>query len=121
MNDKERETQFRRDLEQLSTRPEFKRFLYRVIQLSGLLDRVTDGSEGRDRYNAGRRDLGLDILDMAEKGQPILDAHPDGPLLTLIQVLREETTLQPSETKDAKVTPARYNRNDDLLDEDDPA
>ncbi len=107
----------RADMEFLARRGEFQRFMWRVIQASGLLSRTTDGSEGRNlAYDEGRRNLGLDILDMAEKGQPIPDAHPDGALLTLIQVLREETQKPPTEKPNA--TRNRPDRYSELRDTD---
>jgi hypothetical protein len=108
------EQQLKSDMQELLARPSFRRFLWRVIQSSRLFASTTDGSEGRDRYNAGRRDLGLEILDMAEQGQPIQSAHPDGPLLTLIQALREETQKQPEETKRE-----RQDRYSEVRDDDD--
>lgn len=111
------EQQQRLDMEFLARRPEFKRFMWRVIQSSTLFEPTTDGSEGRDRYRAGRRDLGLEILEMAEQGQPIHDVHSDGPLLTLIQILLEETQRPPEEKPNAR--PSQYDRTDDLRDEGD--
>ncbi len=111
----------RSDMEFLMRRGEFQRFMWRVIQASGLLSRTTDGSEGRNlAFDEGRRNLGLDILDMAEKGQPIPDAHPDGPLLTLIQVLREETQKPPAERPNDRTKPDRYSelREPDIEDGD---
>ncbi len=103
------EQQERADCEVLLRRPEFRRFLWRVIQTSGLFNRTTDGSDGRNlAYDEGRRNLGLEILDMAEKGQPIPDAHPDGPLLTLVQVLLEETQKPPTEKSNARTRTDRY-------------
>jgi hypothetical protein len=111
------EQQFRLDMEVLVRLREFKRFLWRVIQEAGLFEATTDGSEGRDRYRAGRRDLGLAILDMAELGQPLPDVHPDGPLLTMIQILLEETQRPPEEKPNARSP--QYDRTDDLRDEGD--
>ena len=102
------EQQIKSDQEFLNARPEFRRFLWRVIQSAGIFNRTTDGSVDRHlAYAEGRRNLGLDILDMAELGQPIPDIHPDGPLLTLIQTLLEETQ-QPTEKPSASRKPDRY-------------
>jgi len=86
------EKQWRVDMGLLLQRPEFLRFLWTTIQISGLFGRTTDGSDGRDlAFDEGRRHLGLEILEMVEKGQPV--AHPGGlPILTLIQTLREEAS-----------------------------
>lgn len=105
------------DMIELLAMPPFKRFLFRVIQNAGLFNAVTDGSGGRSLdYFEGRRNLGLEILDMAESGQPINDAHPSGPLLTLIQVLIEETQ-KPPEKPNAKRN-ANYRNLDDEADSD---
>jgi hypothetical protein len=102
------------DMVFLNARPEFARFLWRVIQKSGIFDIATDGSTDRHlAYAEGRRNLGLDILAMAEQGQPA--SHPNGqPILTILQVLREEAN-QPQE----KVKRDRYDRTAELIDTDD--
>ena len=106
----------KQDMAFLNGRAEFRRFLFRVIQTSGLFHRTTDGSDGRNLdYFEGRRNLGLEILDMAESGQPIPHAHGDGPFLSLIQALREESQ-QPTEKPNAK---RRYDRNSELADDPD--
>jgi len=103
------------DMKALLAMPEFLRsFLFPVIQMSGILSPTTDGSVDRHlAYSEGRRNLGLEILAMAELGQPA--AHPNGqPILTILQVLREEANSQPQE----KPSGRRYDRNDDLRDDD---
>lgn len=114
MSPDEREKRDKADMIFLLGRPEFVRFLWRAIQSAGILSRTTDGSDSRDlSYDAGRRNLGLDILSMVEAGQPA--AHPDGqPILTLIQTFREEAN-QPQE----KINVRRKDRYDDLSDGDD--
>lgn len=110
----------RQDMELLIQRPEFLRFLFELIQISGVLAPTTDGSVGRDlAYFEGRRNLGLEILHLVEMGQP--RQHPGGlPLLTLYQLIREET-LKPTETRNESRS-TQYNRSDDLADpEDDDA
>lgn len=89
--------QHKQDMQWLLQQGQFKRFLWRVIQSAGILAVQTDGSVGRNLdYIEGRRNLGLELLAMAEDGQPVPEVHPAGSLLTLIQVLREETS-QPTE------------------------
>lgn len=111
--------QFRADMESLVRQSAFKHFLWRVIQKAGLFEPTTDGSEGRDRYRAGRRDLGLEILDLAELGQPIQDVHPDQlPLLTIIQTLLEEAQKPPEEKSNVRPS-EKYDRTLDLRDEGD--
>lgn len=108
-----------RDMQDLLERPQFLRFLFAVIQRAGLFTSPqTDGSVGRDHY-VGRRSLGLEILELAELGQPIPEVHSAGPLLTLIQVLREETLKPPTEKQNAQGRSSQYNRSDELRDPDD--
>lgn len=96
------------DARKLILLPEFRRFMWRVIQTAGIYSRTTDGADGRNlSFAEGRRHLGLDILDMAESGQAV--SHPDGtPVLTLIQILHEEAN-QPQEKRNE-----RYDRNTEL-------
>lgn len=85
------------------------RTVLRVIQMAGIFSAATDGSEGRDLAVAqqARKNLGLDVLSMFERGQPV--AHPTGqPLLTIYHALREEAT-KPQE----KPKRDRYDRHSD--------
>lgn len=107
------EDQFKSDMKSLLAQPAFPRFLWRVIQSCGLFSAATDGSVDRHlAYDEGRRNLGLEILAMAELGQPA--SHPNGqPILTILQALREEAN-QPQEKPLAK----RYDRTAELDDDD---
>lgn len=114
----DRDKQHRADMIFLNGREEFRRFMLRVIQSAGILSRTTDGSIDRHlAYDEGRRNLGLDILAMVETGQPV--PHPEGlPILSMIQILREEANHQPQE----KPSDRRQHRNDrynDLDESDD--
>jgi hypothetical protein len=111
--------QRRRDMERLAAMPEFKRFLWRVIQEAKIFDRApTDGSEGAVHAQVARRNLGLAILEMVEEGQP--KSHPQGvPILTLIQTLLEEANPQAqpkdtSERDDDEELDTRYDRTTEL-------
>lgn len=109
--------QVREDMESLLARPAFLRFLYRhAIQTAGLLDRTGGSSQGRNLdYHEGRRDLALEMLADAEKGQPA--SHPEyPPILTTIQILREAAQSASKEKK----SDARYDRNRDLGSDDEP-
>jgi hypothetical protein len=109
MTPEEREIE---DIRKLLPLPEFKRFLFRVIQSARIFDRTADGSDGDTAY--GRRNLGLEILEMVEKGQPV--PHPDGqPLLTILQIIREEAN-QPGEGKPN--VRRKYDRNAELGSDD---
>ena len=102
------------DLEHLLKQPQFVRFLwFAVIQNSGIFQTTTDGSVCRD-LQQGRRNLGLEILEMVEAGQIV--PHPDGlPGMTLFQVLREEANKQPQEKKNDR-RQDRYSEMDDQAD-----
>ena len=105
------------DVRHLIEQEQFRRFLWRVIQSARIFDRTTDGSQGDTSY--GRRNLGLEILEMVEQGQPV--QHPQGqPILTVLQTLREEAIQQPGEKRDdpkSKRTP--YDRTAELDEPDD--
>lgn len=107
----EREKRDLADMKFLVAQPQFQRFLWRVIQSARIFTRTTDGSNDRNLdHDEGRRNLGLEILEMVEAGQPV--PHPEGqPVLTVFQVLREEAT-QPQEKSNARSQ--RFNRTDEL-------
>lgn len=114
----DREKQDREDIQFLVQRPEFKRFLFRVIQSSRIFQPAsTDGPQG-DRLNEGRRSLGLEILEMVERGQPVAHLHPVGPLLTVAQALHEEINFTPERANDEKRS-SQYDRYRDAADGDD--
>jgi hypothetical protein len=97
------------DAEWLFNQPQFRRFLWRLIQRAGIWDATADGSERA----TGRRNLGLEILDMVEKGQPHAhDAEPGPPMLTVFGVLREEIQKPTQESNNDQ----GYNRNAELDD-----
>ena len=106
------------DMQALLRLEAFHRFLFRVIQEAGIFSAQTDGSVGRDQFNLGRRNLGLTILDMAERGQPTQSAHPAGPLITLIQAMRAETQ-KPTEDRNEKRKSSHYDRTADVAPRDD--
>jgi hypothetical protein len=109
------EKQERRDMEVLLQRPEFGRFLLRVIQMAGIFTRTTDGSGTRNLdYDEGRRNLGLEIFEMAEAAQP-QGPVPGIPAATLTQILLEEARRPKPEKPNAK----RTDRHDELRDGDD--
>lgn len=90
------------DMQFLNGRPEFGRFLLRVIQTARIFTRTTDGFGERDlSYDTGRRDLGLDILEMAEAEQP-QGPIPGIPGVTLTQILLEEARRPTPEKSNAR-------------------
>lgn len=111
------ERQAKRDAQFLLSRPEFRRFLFRSIQLAGILNQTgvaTNGSDGRDlAFAEGRRSLGFDILAEADGGQPEPMRHPLR-LMTLIAALTEEVQSRPEEKQRGD---DRYGEGED----DDPA
>ena len=107
----ELEKRDREDVRYLSALPQFRRFLFRVIQSARIFDRTADGSDGDT--SQGRRNLGLEILEMVEAGQPV--PHPEGqPILTICQVLLEEAN-QPGGEGKTHAKP-KYDRNAELDD-----
>ena len=110
----DREKQDRDDVAFLMMRPEFRRFMWRVIQSARIFQGATDGSISRD-LNEGRRDLGLEILAMVEDGQPIAQPHPGGPILTISMCLNEEIQQPKGRLNDD----TRFDRNAELDDGDD--
>lgn len=76
-----------KEMTQLLALPAFRRFLWRAVRTAGVLHPAY-GAEGRDlAYREGRRSLALDLIRMAEAGQPF--PHPDG-LSTWLSLLGEE-------------------------------
>ena len=103
----------RGDLDFLNQRPEFQRFLLRVIQMAGIFARTTDGSGERNpEYFEGRRNLGLEILEMAEAAQP--QGHSlNIPASTLTQILLEDARRPKPEKSNARRKPTdRYGELD---------
>ncbi len=107
MNDKAE----RADMAGLLALPAFRKYLWRIIQASGIHAATTNGADGRNLISEGRRNLGLDMLRDAARGQPIDD--PGNALtLTLIQVLSEEAQSTPAENQRGRRTD-RYSDESD--------
>jgi hypothetical protein len=84
------------DKQTLLETPAFRRFLFDLIQTSGIFTASTNGTDGRHLYAEGRRSLGLEVLLSMDGAQPV--QSPTGiPVLTLIQTLREEAQSAPKE------------------------
>lgn len=67
----------------------FLRWLFALVEASGLLESTASAGDGRNLYLEGRRSLALDLLRELEAAQPA--GSPSGvPVLTLIQILREQ-------------------------------
>lgn len=101
------------DMEALLALPAFLRFLSRVIQTSEIHSAETNGTDGRHLVSEGRRDLGLNILRDAARGQPV-DDPAAAFSMTLIQVLREEAQSAFQETPRARRSRYDDEESDDV-------
>lgn len=100
------------DLTQLMTLPAFRRFLFRIMNDSGIW-LPAYGSDGRNlAYAEGRRSLGLDILGMADKAAPI---PRNDSAMTIMAILSEAAKSIPQEKPNGRRsdTSDRYDRSDD--------
>lgn len=90
------------DREQLMSLPSFRRWLcLHAIQNSGIFSATANGSDGRNLYLEGRRSLGLDMLRDVDEAQPL--PAPSGiPVLTVLQLLREDAQSTPQEKPNAR-------------------
>ncbi len=94
------------DMAELIALPSFRRFLFRSIQMAGILHPATSGADDRNLdYFEGRRSLGFDILRDADAGQPAALQTPHS-IMTLLAAFREEANPQKPEKPRA---PDRYN------------
>lgn len=120
ISQEERDKRDHQDMEALVRQEAFTRFLLRVIQRARIFSPTTDGSREQHLLNEGARQLGLAILDWAEKAQPA--AHPDLPIFTLLQVTREEaitpSAKQEGQSDEKRKRTDRYDRNAEFDDTD---
>ncbi len=92
-------TQEEADMAELLALAPFRRFIFRSIQLAGILTPATNGTDGRNLdFAEGRRSLGFDILREVDAGQPASARSPHS-ILTLIAALREGALQQPQSEK----------------------
>ncbi len=100
-----------RDLETLVGMHEFRSFLFEAIQLAGICE-PANGHDPRDlAWFEGRRSLGLELLQLADAGQPTALRTPNA-LATLNAVLMTalNSPSKPLEKKHAR------NRHDEIED-----
>ena len=92
------EVQLQADMVELMGLRAFHRFLFTVMQRSGMAG-TAFGTEVATSYHEGRRSLGLDILRMADGA---LVVHtPDGqPFAAMSVAINEAMRSQPVETSD---------------------
>lgn len=107
------EVQQRADMVELMGHRAFHRFLFTVMQRSGIAG-VAFGTEVATSYHEGRRSLGIDILRMADDA--LVVRVPDGqPFAAMSIAINEAMRSQPVETTDNATAPP-----DDIdLDDDD--
>lgn len=107
------EVQQRADMVELMGHRAFHRFLFTMMQRSGIAG-VAFGTEVATSYHEGRRSLGIDILRMADDA--LVVRVPDGqPFAAMSIAINEAMRSQPVETTDNATAPP-----DDIdLDDDD--
>lgn len=107
--------QVKADMADLLGRPQFRRFLFRMIERGGLFTSATSGADNRDlSFAEGRRSLLLEMLADVESGQP--QQHASGwPLTASIQTLCEEVQTP---QRDLEKPRGRRSRNDQYRDLD---
>jgi hypothetical protein len=94
------------EMEALMAQPAFVKFLYAAIQMGGLFDSCP-GQDLRDlAYAEGRRSLALDLLRVAENGQPDALKSPQA-LATMAAALRTAIN-PPSPPKEKKHGQGRF-------------
>lgn len=97
------EVQLAADMVELMGYRAFHRFLFTVMQRSGMAG-VAFGTEVATSYHEGRRSLGIDILRMAD-GALVVRA-PDGqPFAAMSIAINEAMRSQPVETTDNATAP----------------
>lgn len=102
------------EMAELLGSPTFRKFLFRVIQMSGIMAPATNGSDGRNLdVFEGRRCLGFDILREVDRGQPQPLQHPLS-IMTWLAALSEEATHTPTEKPNGR----RSNRYSDITGDD---
>lgn len=99
-----------RDVQLLLSVPEFRQFLFEAIQLAGIWV-PANGHDSRDlAFAEGRRSLGLDLLQLADRGQPKALRTPEA-LATINAIIL--TALNPPSKPEEKKRADRY---DDIPD-----
>ncbi len=106
------EAQQAADMLQLMGYPAFHRFLFTVMQRSGIAG-VAFGTEVATSYHEGRRSLGIDILRMADDA--LVVRSPDGlPFAAMSVAINEAMRSQtPVETSDDATIPPPIDDDDD--------
>lgn len=99
-----------REIQLLLSVPEFRQFLFEAIQLAGIWE-PANGHDPRDlALFEGRRSLGLELLQLADRGQPKALRTPEA-LATLNAIIL--TALNPPSKPEEKKHADRY---DDIPD-----
>ena len=106
------------DMAYLMTLPSFKRFLFRVIESSGIHSSAYGSDERRLSAVEGRRSLGFDMLRWADEGSRMGNGDGMASLLLILHEASASTPVQP-ETRNARQSRRSHDRNDELLGDDD--
>lgn len=64
--------QAQQDVENLASKPEFIRYFFTVLSRAGIYHAVFHAHEGRTQFEAGRRALGIELLDELLRVDPQL-------------------------------------------------
>lgn len=91
-----------REIQLLLSVPEFRQFLFEAIQLAGIWE-PANGHDPRDlAWFEGRRSLGLELLQLADRGQPKALRTPEA-LATINAIILTalNTPSKPEEKKHA--------------------
>ena len=107
----------RADLQALLRLPAFRRFLFRIVESSGIAA-STYGTEGHLLYREGARSLGLDILRWVSEAHPTPE-HPGVPVNALLTILSEANLTDPTTKENGNGRRRRYDRNAELGDDAD--
>lgn len=95
----------------------FRRFLFRVVERSGIAA-STYGTEEHLLYREGARSLGLDILRWVSEAHPMPE-HPGVPVLALLTILSEANLTDPTTKEMTNGRRQRFDRNAELGDDAD--
>lgn len=93
------EVQLERDMLELMGYPAFRRFLFTVAQRAGIAASAY-GSNIDTSSSDGRRSLGIEILEIADKAMPVRDPSIQ-PFNALGAAISEISRLDPLQTGDA--------------------
>lgn len=106
------EMQSASDMRDLMARPAFHRFLFTIMQRSGISTSVY-GSEVAASYAEGRRSLGIEILQMADEALSV--RLPDGPPFAAMHIALTEALRSSTQEQDDEADLSRYQDDEDEI------